>query len=459
MYLTKISGVFQMKAVLPQKLISLAKSCAYPLYIVGGTVRDFLAGLKRSVPDYDVCAPVSAQTFCADAKRAGAEITAIYANTGTVKLKLEGRSMEFASFRSDEYVRGIHRPADTFFTEDITLDARRRDFKCNAVYYDIKAEKFVDVLGGVADIENKRLSTVAEAEKVFGEDGLRLMRLARFAAQTGFTPTKECLNGALKNASLISDVSPERIWAELWAILHADEKYGVENAVYVGLKILDITRVLDGILPELTAGRGMEQPAEFHSHDVLEHSLRAAAYAESQVRVAALLHDIGKPKCKIQNGNYHGHETAGAELCEKVLSRLKAPKKLMLEVSLLCSLHMYDIRGDAREGKIRKLIVNNLAVFDKLLLLKQADFSACRDDFSIAPCVKKWKSVYAKMQKEGAPFTLSDLDIRGNELIEAGIPAHETGAVLKRLLEECALQPKLNQREKLLKLAFNTAGL
>lgn len=448
-----------MKEILSEKLISLAKICPFPLYMVGGTVRDYLAGLKSRVSDYDICAPVSAEKFCEIANSAGAEISAVYKNTGTVKLKLGKEGFEFASFRSDEYIRGVHRPVSSFFTEDIALDARRRDFKCNAVYYDIKEDKFVDILGGIKDIENKTLSTVAEADKVFGEDGLRLMRLARQAAQTGFTPSKECLDGAKNNAKLISDVSPERVFFELNATLHADEKYGVKYGHYNGLKILDETRVLDCILPELTLGRGMIQPQAFHSYDVLEHSLRTVMYADSGVRLVALLHDIGKPYCKINNGNYHGHETVGAEIAERVLTRLKAPKKLIEEVCTLCRLHMYDIRCDARAGKIRKLIVNNFAVWDKLLKIKQADYSACRDDLSKAPCVEKWKKIFSDMQREGAPFTLRQLDIRGDELIAAGIPPRETGTVLQKLLCECALNPALNEKEKLVKAAFNIIAM
>ena len=439
-----------MKISVPEKLNSLALACPFPLYIVGGYVRDAIAGLKCNAPDIDICAPVSADEFLKVVEACGGEIDAVYRNTGTVKLGLGDEKYEFTCFRSDEYVRGVHTPVKTFFTDDIALDARRRDFKCNAVYYDVAKGELCDPLGGIDDIKNKTINTVTDADKVFGEDGLRLMRLARFAAQLNFTPTKECLAGAKNNGKLIADISVERIYAELDAILHADEKYGFEGAQYMGLKVLDEIRVLDVILPELALGRGMEQNKAFHNHDVLEHSLRSALYADKSIRLAALLHDIGKPRAFIDNGNYYGHEVIGAEIAERVCARLKVPKKLTAEVVRLTGLHMYDLKCDAREGKIRKLIVANKDIFDKLLLIKQADFSACCDNSDEAPCVTKWKGIYEKMKKEGAPTELKELAIKGDEVMAAGVPAKLVGKVLEELLVDCALNARLNDKKTLL---------
>lgn len=441
-----------MKLALSENLTALAKGCPFPLYVVGGFVRDALAGLDAA--DVDICAPADTDEFVKVAENCGAKINAVYKNTGTVKLKFGAEAYEFTCFRSDEYVRGAHRPVKTFFTDDMLLDARRRDFKCNAVYYDIGAERFCDPLGGIADIEQRRLTTVADADKVFGEDGLRLMRLARQSAQTGFAPDGECLSGAAKNAALISDVSAERIYAELNAILHADLRYGKAYGQYGGLALLDKTGVLDFILPELTAGRGMAQPEEFHSHDVLEHSLRAVKYANPSVRLAALLHDIGKPYCRITRGTYHGHETEGARIASEVCARLKVPKKLAVETTRLCEAHMYDLRLDARENKVRKFIVKNFDIYEKLLLLKQADYSACKDDLSEAPCVSKWKEIYGKMKREGAPFNLKELKTGGGELAAVGVPKDRIGVILGELLTDCAMEPKLNDAEKLLKRAL-----
>lgn len=446
-----------MKSLLSENLINLAKSCPYPLYVVGGRCRDFLAGLTCEKPDNDICAPADADDFIERAKSAGFGIDAVYKNTGTVKLSCGGEDYEFTCFRSDEYVRGTHRPVRTFFTDDITLDAKRRDFKCNAVYYDIVGGQFVDPLGGIEDIKAKRMTTVDDALKVFGEDGLRLMRLARIAAQTGFTPDEECINGAREKAILIEDVARERVYAELDAILHAEEKYGAGNAVYRGLDILRKTWVIGFILNYLAAGDGMEQRADYHKYDVLEHSIRAAAYADKRVRLAALLHDAGKPYCMHRFGNFHEHDYWGSLIAEDTCRLLYVPKKLTERVEKLVSLHMYDFDCKARENKVRKFIVENYEYFDDLMLLKQADYSACRDDFSPAPTVVKMKGIYEKMKAENIPFTVKELDVRGDELIAAGCPKELTAQCLKGLLLRCAVKTVENEKDKLVNYAVKVA--
>ena len=438
-----------MKELISLQLKNLAKKCPYSLYIVGGRVRDYIAGLKCAKPDTDICAPAPAEDFAERAKASGFIVESVYKNTGTVKLSLNGDDFEFASFRSDVYVRGVHTPVNTFFTDDILLDARRRDFKCNAVYYDIAADKYVDPLGGIKDIERKLVSTVAPAEKVFGEDGLRLMRLARIASQTGFNPTADCINGAKMNARLILDVSVERIYAELNSILHADERYGVLNAQYAGGKMLKEAGVLQYVLPELTEGCGMSQRSDIHKYDVEEHSLRTVMYADKTIRLAALLHDIGKPYCMKNFGNFYNHDAEGARIAQSVCSRLKVPKKLAAETVRLIKLHMYDLRGDARENKIRKLIAANYDIFDKLLLLKQADYSACKDDVSCAPSVVKFASVFEKMRKEGVPLTLKELAVNGRDLLNAGFLPEKVGKTLEKLLSDCVTGQVQNEKLKL----------
>jgi len=439
-----------MKEILPENLIKLAEKCSFPLYVVGGRVRDYLAGFTPEKPDTDICAPASAEEFSHIAESCGFTVQSVYRHTGTVKLTCGKDGFEFACFRSDGYIRGEHVPAETFFTDDINLDAIRRDFKCNAVYYDIAAGKFCDPLGGIEDIKKRRLSTVADPRKVFGEDGLRLMRLARIAAQTGFAPIDDCLAGAAENAALIEDVSIERVFTELDLLLHADKKYGVEYGHYKGLKVLEKTGVLKFVLPELHACAGIEQRADFHKYDVLEHSLKACAYSDGSVRLAALLHDIGKGYCFKNSGNFIGHETESARMATEILTRLKAPKKLIEETARLISLHMYDFRCDAKENKIRKFIIANYDILDKELLLKQADFSACKDDFSPAPSVVKISGIYKKMEEEGVPMTLKALKVKGNDLKDAGFIPEYIGDALERLLYDCAIKCVPNDEARLI---------
>lgn len=444
-----------MKEILPKKLVALAEKCPEPLYVVGGATRDYLAGLTAKERDLDLCSPMSADVFSVIAEENGMNPAAVYRNTGTVKLKDdEGNDYEYTCFRSDRYIRGTHVPIEIFFTKDITLDAKRRDFTANAVYYDIKRDTFVDPLGGIGDIAAKRLKTVDRAEKVFGEDGLRLMRLARQAGQLGFSPSEDCLTGARANAALIDDISPERIFAELSAVLHADEKYGNRTGHYDGLKILDETGVLDRILPELTAGRGLVQRNDFHRYDVLEHSLRAVLYADKAVRLAALLHDVGKPYCQKRDGNVHDHPTESARLCEEILGRLKAPKQTTALVKELALRHMYDFDGKVRANKLRRFFVFRNDILRELMLLKQADYSGCMDDAELCPTNRKWQAELEKMQAENAPRTLKQLDVSGGEIAKLeGIEGKYISLVLKELLLHAAICPADNRKERLLALA------
>ena len=432
----------------PEKLNTLAQRAEFPLYVVGGAVRDALANLPSS-QDWDICAPVSAERFSALAEECGLIVNGAYKNTGTVNLTDGAVKMEFTSFRTDKYRRGEHAPASIEFTTDIRTDALRRDFKCNAVYYDIRTGEIVDPLGGVKDIESRTISATRDADEVFSEDGLRLMRLARLAAQLGFAPDLACIFGAKFNAALISKISAERILAELTLILHADEKYGVRYAHYDGLKLLEGTDVLNYILPELAAGKGMPQRADFHAHDVLEHSLRACKYSDARVRFSALLHDVGKPAAYRETGKYHGHDVYGERIAREVLERLKAPKKLTDTVCRLTALHMYDLDGKARASKIRAFIVKNYDVYEPLLLLKQADYSGCKDDLNVCPTITKWENIRREMEAEGVPFTLKQLAVRGNEL-KGLVPAPKTGEILNKLLLWCAQDGARNTKSALL---------
>lgn len=447
-----------MKEKIPAPLLRLAQKIEKPLYVVGGSCRDYIAGLNARTGDWDICAPAGAEEICLAAKEAGLNVSAVYPHTGTVRLTGGEEEYEYTCFRTDKYVRGVHSPESVYFTDDIELDARRRDFKCNAVYYDIKEEKFVDPLGGINDIKKGILSTVAPAEKVFGEDGLRLMRLCRIAAQTGFSPDADCLSGALKNAALIADIAPERVRAELSAILAADDKYGICGGQYRGLRLLHETGVLKIILPELAAGEGVSQRSDFHLYDVLEHSFRCVLYAPPRIRLAALLHDVGKPLCFSRYGAFHGHEEEGARIAAEICARLRFSVKQTERVSSLVKWHMYDFDCKARDNKIRRFIVFHGDIIDDLLLLKQADFSACKDDLSQAPGVVKWKRIRGEMAAEGVPMSLKELDIRGDALIAAGIEPQNVGKALGFLLGECAADARLNRGEKLIKLALGRFG-
>jgi tRNA nucleotidyltransferase (CCA-adding enzyme) len=212
--------------------------------------------------------------------------------------------------------------------------------------------------------------------------------------------------------------------------------------------------VLAYVLPELAEGDGMAQRADFHDHDVLEHSFRCVRYAPKEVRLAALLHDVGKPKCMKENGKFAEHEIEGALLTAQILGRWKAGKKLTDQTCRLVRLHMYDYDGKTRENKVRRVIVQNLDILENLLSLKQADYSACKDNLGQAPVVQRWRNILQQMKKEGIPLSLKELKIRGDLLIANGIPPKEVGTILEKLLNECVSHAVPNTQARLLKMAL-----
>ncbi len=444
-----------MMKFLPKSLILFAHSLPRPLYAVGGVVRNFL--IDRSISDdIDLCAAMPVDQLAPYLIDAGFNIVAEYKRTGTVVFCDKERRYEYTAFRKEEYVGGEHTPISTQFTENIKEDALRRDFKCNAVYYDLKNGDFIDPLGGIQDIKERRLDTVDLPEKVFKHDGLRLMRLARFAGELNFIPTSKTLSAATEYAKNITEISPERVYAELVRLLQSDKKYRFSDprGHYVGLKILDVTRVLDYILPELTDGRGMAQRADFHRYDVLEHSLRTVRHADSKVRLAALMHDIGKPFCFRRDGYYYHHFEEGERIAEQVLLRLKADGKTIDDVKFLVREHMVDLDCSMRENSVRLFMVKNHDRLDNLLLIKQADFRASLETHDVAPTLIKWGRLYKTMKEDGTPFSLKDLKITSSALMDVGFKDAELGKELKRLFEYAVIHPDKNNENFLLQTAI-----
>jgi len=432
-------------------LKALALALPKPLYAVGGCVRNAFLGCGGT--DCDLASANGEGDLLAALEKVGFTAAAVYKRTGTVMfVGKDGTHYEHTRFRAENYAEGGgHTPEEVRPTENIEEDARRRDFKCNAVYYNIEKDQVVDPLGGAEDIKKRVLDTVTEPEKVFRSDGLRLLRLCRFAGELGFKPTDAVKEAAFKFKENIADISPERIYDELKKMLVADTKYpfSPENGHYNALEICSEIGVLRIILPELALGKNMPQRSDFHKYDVLEHSFRTALYADKEVRLAALLHDVGKPYAMINRGAYASHAADGEKIAREILERLKAPKAVTDEVCRLVGAHMLDLDLSARENTVRRYIVEYSDIYDKLILLKQADYSACKDDVSPSPTVVKWNGIYAKMRKEGAPFKLSELKINGCDLAAIGFRGKEIGAALGKLFREAVINPKINEAEKL----------
>ncbi len=441
-----------MKNLFSKKLIDLAYNLPAPLYAVGGVVRDFLID-KSFSSDIDICSPCTLEEIEKACKSVDIKIVSILKRTGTAILYDGKTKYEFTSFRKDVYSDGgYHTPDLTIPTTDILEDAYRRDFKCNAIYYDIKKGEFVDPLGGIEDIKNKTLSTVKSAKEVFSHDGLRLLRLARFSGELFFTPEEQTIKGAKENCDKIKDISVERIYTELTKILVSDKKhpFSDKKGHYNGLKILEEIGVLEIILPELTLGKGISQRSDYHNYDVLEHSLRSVLYAESNLRLYALLHDIGKPFVFNRDGNFYQHAKEGEKIVSRVLNRLKTPNIVIREAKFLTKYHMLQTE-EMKESKLRLFIADNYSMIDKLIGIKRADFRALKDEELPNDYLERLIALKKEMETDGTPITLGQLKITAKELEAIGVEKVKLGLTLKELRTYCIIDPKRNDREKLIK--------
>lgn len=412
-----------------------------PLYAVGGCVRDEILG--REVFDIDLtsaCLQEEAEKY---AKAAGMRVLLGSKRLGTVMIKGE-KSYEYTPFRVDSYPAGsgVHKPASVRFTEDIEEDARRRDFTVNALYYDILRGDTLDLLGGKADLDARLLRAVDDPRRVLGEDGLRIMRLYRFVAVLGFSAEEKTAAAAREMSGLLGDIAPERIRVEL------DKLLAGEHAAE-GLRGLIGCGAMRVIMPEFCENIGVKQDPAFHMYDVDEHILRTVEYAPPRLRLAALLHDIGKGRCVREEGNMYRHAQVSAQMAEEIMTRLRYSKEQTRRTVRLVSAHMTDMRGDMRESKLRRFVANNADIIDDLTELIIADARAACGNADREKCLRISR-LRDKMQKEGVPFGVGELAINGNDVMAFGYKGEEIGKVLNELFDLCLRGEKKNERKILL---------
>lgn len=419
------------------------------LYSVGGCVRDGLLGLECH--DTDICSALSAEEVTEILK--GSEFTVQEHNMrmGTLIIVTHNFRSEYTAFRVDSYDRrsGNHNPAGVSFTKDIKEDALRRDFKCNALYYDILGDKIVDVLGGREDLENRILSTTDEPDKVFEADGLRILRLVRFSAELGFSIEKETFESAKRNAWRVKDLSVERIKDELDKIFTSDTKHKelqLSDAHLKGVRLLDELGLMEILLPEVNALKGLSQPPQYHLYDAYEHSLMTFAASAPEIRWAALYHDIGKKICMDLNANMHGHDAAGAEKAGEIASRFRFSNKERHKFIFLIKYHMADMNEKTRINKLRMFVVKNIKDMDDLVKIKHADcIGACGKDRRM-----RIEDVIDEVRRDGTPLSLQDLTVSGKDLVDLGVPEKMRGRLLNQLWDDTIINLSLNNRNSAL---------
>lgn len=415
-------------------------------YLVGGGVRDDLLG--RAIQDWDVATDARpdriVQLFPGGR----------YENRfGTVTVPDAALDIEVTTFRRDHRYADHRRPDSVTFSDDIGEDLARRDFTVNAIAWGRPAAgnegTWVDPTDGLADLEARRLRAVGDAAVRFDEDALRLLRAARLAAQLGFEIESATRRAMTDTAATVRWVSSERIGDELRRMIESDPPSA-------GFTILAETGVLEHALPELAAQRGVAQD-KVPGLDLWAHCLAtldaAAAIdpANTRLRLAALLHDIGKPQTA-SDGHFIGHDAEGARLAEQLLARLAFPRREVERVVALVRQHMFSYEPRWSGAAVRRFIRRvGRELVDDLLNLRAADNVGS----GLAPDAGHLDELRRRIRAElaaGVPLSLRDLAIDGDDLLtELGLrPGPQIGELLERLLGAALVDPSLNTRTALL---------
>ncbi|MCI8613108.1 MAG: CCA tRNA nucleotidyltransferase [Clostridia bacterium] len=431
-----------MKIEVPKSLELLVKSAGVPVYLVGGYVRNSLRGLKPTDIDLTGPCPVSALKLSPKYR-----VKTVNFRLGTAQIKYGKEVYEYTPFRVENYDKG-HTPSEVFFTTDIRQDALRRDFTCNSVYYDILADELIDFVGGISDIE-KGILRCHKPERILSSDGLRILRLVRFACSLGFKIEGATATAAMAKAELLKDITPERKREELDKMLVADTVNGVDQAHYRAMKLLGKMGLFKYLIPEVEQCISLMQNEKYHKYDVAEHTFRTVAYAPPKVRLAALFHDLGKAYCMEKHGNMHGHEVVSARIAERRMGYygLRYSNDEIAFVKRLVLNHMYDMSGNTSDAKVRRFVARNFDVIDDLVDLINADKLATGMVTREQVGESRFTAVKWDIIESGAPVYIGDLEIDGTDCHAAGLDGEQIGAFLKDMLDICLLNPQLNNRE------------
>jgi tRNA nucleotidyltransferase (CCA-adding enzyme) len=376
---------------------------------------------------------------------------------GTVTVPFKGTTFEVTTFRTETDYSDGRRPDRVTFTPSLLDDLSRRDFSINAIAYDLLSDQVNDPYGGRQDLALGVIRAIGDPAERFREDGLRPLRACRFAAQLSFRveeATKASIPGSL---AILARVSSERMRDEICKTL--------ESAVpSVGLFLMKETGILGVVLPELLEGVEVAQ-GSLHCHDVFTHSLYAcdAAPRDSLVlRLAALLHDVGKPRVRSVDPDgrptFHTHERVSAEMADAILLRLKLPGAVVKDVSHLIAHHMFNYQEEWSDAAVRRLIarVGEGKVHDIIALRRADQIGMCRGNADVYPegLARFAQRVSTVLAAERA-FSIRELAVNGRDVMErlALPPGPRIGVILGELLQAVLEDPTLNTKEKLLEIA------
>ena len=424
-------------------------------WVVGGCVRDTLRGQR--VNDWDVATTARPEKV----KKTFSKVIPTGIDHGTVTVLWKGQAYEVTTLRGEGAYSDGRRPDRVEFVEDIDRDLARRDFTVNAIAYDPVDGHVVDPFGGVQDMRNGVLRAVGDPNERFQEDGLRILRGARFVATLGFE-LEEATEGAFEGAlDTFRKVSPERVREEWLKTMKADQPSRA-------FEVMRRTGILDVTYPELLEQVGCEQN-RWHAYDVWEHTMRVLDESAGGPieRVAALLHDVAKPRTRARSDKtgdwtFYHHESVGADMADRWLRDYRFSNDERELVVGLIRHHLICYSSEWTDAAVRRFIKRvGPENVDSLLRLGRADALGKGRN------VKEELAALAELRRRidetieaGAALTTQDLAINGNDVVQLldGRAGPHVGEILRTLLDEVLEDPTLNTRDKLLPRAESLAA-
>ena len=430
-----------------QNIIDTLEASGYEAYVVGGCVRDSLLGI---VPhDCDICtsAVPSEIESCFEDRR----IVETGLQHGTVTIIEDGVSYEVTTFRIDGKYSDSRHPDKVTYTKDIDSDLSRRDFTFNAMAYNERVG-LIDPFGGAFDLIRGEISCVGNANDRFKEDALRIMRALRFASTYGFTISERTNEAIHINKKLLNNIAAERIREELCKIVMGKGVLGV---------LLNYSDIIATIIPEIEPCIGFQQNNPYHQYTVYDHIAHAVSnYSgdDQSVKLALLLHDIGKPLCYTEDekgGHFYGHGVYCHDVAEKVMERLRFDNRTSDEVLTLVLYHDAIIEPTTKAIK-RWLNKIGPQRFCQLMDVRMADILAHTKGTQASRVDKcnMVKAVLEQVIEEEQCFSISDLAINGHNIMDLGVPeGKRVGEILKKLLDAVIAEDIENEHTALVEYA------
>ncbi len=453
-----------MRAQVPEDVLDVCRrlrEAGHAAYLVGGSIRDLL--LRRTPGDFDVATSARPEETLRLFGNRYAIPTGLQHGTVTVLAGGAGppRHVEVTTFRGEGAYLDGRRPSAVTFGATLEEDLSRRDFTMNAIAYDPETGTVVDPFDGQGDLRRQLVRTVGDPVLRFSEDGLRPLRGVRQAAQLGFTLAPATEDAIPKALASFRKVSAERVRDELRKLLLAPVPSH-------GLEIMRRTGLLDIVLPEMLATLGCLQN-RFHKHDVYAHTLATvdAAPADFTVRMAALLHDLGKPKTQAPRADAPGeysffrHEQVGAEMAETICNRLKLSADERDTICALVGEHMFFYTAAWTDGTVRRFVKRvGSDLLPLLFALREADIASRGQGEDREAETRELRGRIAEVAAADAALRVTDLAIDGEDVMRIlGIsPGRRVGELLESLLDRVLDHPELNQRATLEGLVRELGG-